>query len=109
MGCLGFILPILGVIGYYYDINWLFYTAGSIATVLDIISIISGELRCFGTIITVVSWVAGYRYTGSLWSGMLLGSCVSTVIMTIGIFVFYFVTMGMGAAIGGFLSLWEKK
>ena len=44
MGCLGIILPILGLVGYYYGIDWLFYIAGGLTAVMDIIALIQGEL-----------------------------------------------------------------
>ena len=50
MGCIGLLLAVLGVFGYTNQIWWLFYLAGGIAAIIDILALISGELRCFGTI-----------------------------------------------------------
>ena len=70
MGCIGLLLAILGIFGYANQIWWLFYLAGGIAAVFDILALISGELRCLGTIITVGFWVSAYRQTGSLVDGL---------------------------------------
>ncbi len=61
MSCLGILLPLLGLVAYANHIWWLFYLAGGIAAVLDIIAIINGDLGCFGAIITIVFWVLGYQ------------------------------------------------
>lgn len=108
MGCLGILLPILGLIGYYNDISWLFYTAGSITLVLDVVALVSGALRCLGSIITIAFWISCYNHLGKFWDGLILGSCTSTLVMLIGIFIFFVFTAGFGAAIAGLTSLFGR-
>ena len=108
MGCFGIILPILGLIGFYNDINWLFYTAGGITMVLDIVALISGQLRCLGSIITIAFWVTCYNHTGKFWDGLILGSCTSTIVMLIGTFVLVAITSGVGTAIVGLTRFFGK-
>lgn len=107
MGCLGIILPILGLLGYYNGIDWLFYLAGGLSALLDIFALIGGQLRCFGTILTIVFWVNGYQITGSVLDGMIWGSCISSIVMVIGSFVLLTVTTGIGAAIAGVMGVFE--
>ena len=111
MGCLGLLLAILGVFGYANQIWWLFYLAGGIAAVFDILDLISGELRCLGTIITIGFWVSAYKQTGSFWDGLVLGSCLSTVVMVVVSFIFMAFTAGFSVAISGLTSMfdWIKK
>lgn len=107
MGCVGLILAILGVVGYANQIWWLFYLAGGIAAVFDIIALISGELRCLGTIITIVFWRAAYQLTDSFWDALILGSCLSSVFMVAAAFILMVFTTGFSAAIGGLTSLFD--
>ena len=107
MGCIGLLLPILGVFGYANQIWWLFYLAGGIAAVFDIIALTSGELRCFGTIVTMVFWYYAYRLTGSFWDGFVLGSCLSTIVIVIVSFILEVFTIGIVAAIAGLTSLFD--
>lgn len=107
MGCLGILLPILGLLGFYYGIDWLFYLAGGISALLDVFALIGGQLRCFGTIFTILFWVTGYKITGSVLDGLIWGSCISSVVMVIGTFVFVTFTTGIGAAIAGLVGVFE--
>lgn len=107
MGCIGLLLAILGVFGYVNQIWWLFYLAGGISAVFDILALISGELRCLGTIVTVVFWYYAYRLTGSFWDGLVLGSSISTVIIVVASFLFMVFTAGIGAAISGLASIFD--
>lgn len=107
MGCLGLLLAILGVFGYANQIWWLFYLAGGITAVFDILALISGELRCYGTIVTIGFWVSAYRYTGSFWEGLALGSCLSTIVMVVAFFIFMAFTAGISVAISGLTSMFD--
>lgn len=107
MGLIGLLLPILGIIGYANQIWWLFYIAGGIAAVLDVLSLLTGELRCAGSFITIVFWIAGYLLTDSVWDGIILGSCASSILMIVGTFIFVAFTAGIGAALTGFTNLIE--
>ncbi len=107
MGCIGLLLAILGVFGYANQIWWLFYLAGGIAAVFDILALISGELRCLGTIITIAFWVSAYRQTGSIWDALVLGSCLSTVVMVVVSFIFMAFTAGISVAISGLTSMFD--
>lgn len=40
MGCIGLLLAILGIFGYANQIWWLFYLAGGIAAIFDILALI---------------------------------------------------------------------
>lgn len=103
MEIVGLLAAILGCLGYHFEIWWIFYIMGGIAAILDIISILSGELRCFGTIITVACWCGGYKVTGSIWDGIVLGSCFSTILM-LGIAL---VSPLIMIVIGGILNVFE--
>lgn len=111
MGCIGILLAILGIVGYANEIWWLFYLAGGIATVFDVLALISGELRCLGTIVTVAFWFYGYQLTSSFWDGLMLGSCMSTVVMVVASFAFMLFSTGLSAAISGLTSVidWIKN
>ena len=74
---------------------------------MDIIALIQGELRCFGTIITIAFWISGYKETGAFWSGLILGSCASTILIVFGTFIFISITTGVGAAIAGLMGIFE--
>lgn len=103
MGCLGLLLAVLGVFGYVNQIWWLFYLAGGIVAISEILLLISGELRCFGTIATGVSWYYAYQLTGSFVDGLVLGSSLSIVIMVVAMAF----TAGFGTAIFGLTSLFD--
>lgn len=107
MGCIGLLLAIIGIFGYANQIWWLFYLAGGIAAIFDILALISGELRCLGTIITVGFWGSAYRQTGSLVDGLVLGSCLSTVVMVVVSFIFMTFTAGISVAISGLTSIYD--
>ena len=101
MGCLLTFAPILGFIGYRYDIGWLFYIAGGIATLQNVTALLNGDLRCFGSIVTIVCWYTGIQHTGSFWTGLLIGSCVSAILIVLYSLVLILVTAGIGVGIGG--------
>lgn len=108
MGCIGLILAVLGVFGYANQIWWLFYLVGGIVAFFDVIALISGELRCLGTIVTLVFWYSAYRLTGSVVDGIILGSSASTVFMVVITFVFMAFTAGIGAAFSGLISIFDR-
>lgn len=108
MGCIGLLLAALVIFGYANQIWWLFYLAGGISAILNVLALISGKLRCFGTIATIVFWYHAYRLTGSFWDGVILGSSLSTVIMVIISFVFIAFTVGIGAAVSSLKSLFDR-
>ena len=107
MGCLGLLLAFLGVFGYANQIWWLFYLAGGIAAIYDILALVGGELRCLGTIITIIFWYNAYRLTGSFWDGLILVSCISTVAIVIASFITLVFTAGIGAAFHGLTSFFD--
>lgn len=78
------LLPIIGIIGYVYDISWLFYAIGGIITLTEIVFLFVGALRCFGSILLIMSCVIGYSITRSFWIGLMLGSCIMPSILVIG-------------------------
>lgn len=82
------LLPIIGIIGYVYDITWLFYIIGGIITLTEIFFLFTGALRCFGSILLIISCVIGYSITRSIWTGLLLGSCITGSVLSIGITIF---------------------
>lgn len=107
MGCIGLLLAILGIFGYANQIWWLFYLAGGIVVVFDILALISGELGCFGTIVTIAFWFSAYRYTGSFWDGLILGSSLSTVVVLVVSFIIEVFTAGISAAFIGLISIFD--
>lgn len=82
------LLPIIGIIGYVCDLSWLFYIIGGIVTLTEIFLLFTGALRCLGSVLLIISCVIGYSITNSLWIGMLLGSCVTASVLSIGLVVF---------------------
>ena len=45
------LLPIMGIIGYVYDISWLFYIIGGLIALTEIFFLFTGALRCLGSIL----------------------------------------------------------
>lgn len=83
------------------------FIAGGLATIFDIFAVLSGELRCFGTLLTVAFWVGGYRYMGSVISGVILGSCVSYIVFLVVTFGFMAITVGNLAAVEGISNIFH--
>lgn len=81
MQLIGFLLPLVALYAYYNDYMTLFYWTGSIVAVLDIIAILNGSLRCWGTLLTVGCWVWACRMVDSTWEGLILGSCWSFLVV----------------------------
>lgn len=107
MGCIGLILAVLGILGYANQIWWLFYLAGGIVVICDILAFIDGEQRCLGTIVTAVFWYFAYQLTGSFWDGLVLGSCFSSVVLVAVYFILMVFTAGIGVAIAGLTSIYD--
>lgn len=51
VGILLVLLPIAGIIGYIYDWSWLFYIVGGLITLMEIIFLFTGALRCLGSVL----------------------------------------------------------
>lgn len=81
------LMPILGIVGYMNDISWLLYVFGGIITLTELCFLFTGALRCFGSVLLVISCIIGYSITKSLWIGMLLGSCITASILSIGLII----------------------
>ena len=81
------LMPILGIVGYLKDISWLLYVFGGIITLTELCFLITGALRCLGSILLILSFVIGYGITKSFWIGMLLGSCITASILSIGLII----------------------
>ena len=77
------LLPILGIVGYMKDIMWLFYLSGGIILLTNIIFLFTGALRCFGSILLVLSCIIGYSIAHSLWTGLMLGACITSGFLSI--------------------------
>ena len=107
MGCIGYLLPFLGLLGFYNEIWWLFYIAGGLCLIMDVISLFNGQLRCWGSIVTIVFWIIGYRVVGSFWNGLIWGTCVSTLVLTLFALAMSVFTFGIGGVMVGFD--WIKK
>ena len=86
------LLPIMGIIGYVYDISWLFYIIGGLIALTEIFFLFTGALRCLGSILLIVSCIIGYSITKGWWTGLLLGSCITASILSIGIIVIMCIT-----------------
>ena len=78
------LMPILGIVGFLKDISWLLYVFGGIITLTELCFLITGALRCLGSILLILSFVIGYSITKSFWIGMLLGSCITASILSVG-------------------------
>ena len=81
------LLPIIGIICYVYELSWIFYIIGGIITLTEIVFLFTGALRCLGSILLIVSCIIGYSITKSLLIGLLLGSCITASILSIGLIV----------------------
>lgn len=81
------LMPILGIVGYFYDISWLLYVFGGIIALTEVIFLFTGALRCFGSILLIVSCAIGYSITKSFWIGLLLGSCITAAFLSVGLVV----------------------
>lgn len=81
------LLPIIGIIGYLYDVSWLFYIVGGLIALTELFFLFAGALRCLGSILLIASCIIGYSITNSFWIGLLLGSCITASILSIGLIV----------------------
>ena len=81
------LMPVLGIVGYVYDISWLLYVFGGIITLTELCLLFAGALRCLGSVLLVISCIIGYSITKSLWIGMLLGSCITASIISTGLII----------------------
>lgn len=81
------LLPYIGIVGYVYDVSWLFYIIGGLITLTELFFLFTGALRCLGSILLIISCIIGYCITNSLWPGLLLGSCITASILSVGIFI----------------------
>lgn len=85
VGILLVLLPIAGIMGYIYDWSWLFYIVGGLITLMEIIFLFTGALRCLGSVLLIISCGLGYFITQSVVTGLLLGSCVTASLLSIGL------------------------
>lgn len=81
------LMPVLGIVGYINDISWLLYVFGGIITLTELCFLFTGSLRCFGSVLLILSFIIGYGITKSFWIGMLLGSCITASILSIGLLI----------------------
>ncbi len=81
------LMPILGIVGYLYDISWLFYICGGIMLLTNAAFLFLGALRCFGVVLLVISCIVGYYIANTLGMGMLLGPCITSAILGIGMII----------------------
>ena len=81
------LMPVLGIVGYINDISWLLYVFGGIITLTELCFLFTGALRCFGSVLLILSFIIGYGITKSFWIGMLLGSCITASILSIGLLI----------------------
>ena len=111
MGCIGILFAILGLVGYANQIWWLFYFAGGFVAIFDVLALISGGLRCLGSIVTIAFWCYGYKLTSSFWDGLILGSCMSTLIMIAATFILMVISAGFETAVSELASVinWIKN
>lgn len=77
------VLPFVGIIGYVYDVSWLFYIIGGLITLTEVFFLFTGALRCLGSVMLIVSCIIGYSITKSFWIGLMLGSCISASVLSI--------------------------
>lgn len=70
------LIPIFGIVGYYNNITWLFYAAGVLSLAIAGALLYFGEMGCFTVAFLLVSLAIGYFVTGTIWNGLLLGSCM---------------------------------
>lgn len=104
------IASIVGVLGYYNDIGWLFYIAGGFCFLIDAISFISGQLRPIAKVVTIVAWIVGNLYSGSFLDGVIWGSCFSTLLaLCLYLPVLLMALMSvLGMMIGGVMIVFNK-
>ena len=81
------IMPILGIVGYMNDISWLLYVFGGIITLTELFFLFTGALRCLGSILLIISVIIGYSITKSFLIGMLLGSCITASVLSVGLII----------------------
>ena len=81
------LMPILGIVGYIYDIPWLFYICGGIMLLSNSAFLFLGALRCLGVVLLVLACIIGYYITKSFWMGMLLGPCITSAIISVGMII----------------------
>lgn len=106
-GCaiLVFFIPILAIVGYVYQIDWLFYLAGGIVTLFFTFpALVLGGVGCAWIGVNVIFWSLGYRYTKSVLDGIILGSCLLCGII-FGLILLY---MCVAMCIGGISFIIRK-
>lgn len=101
MQLIGFLLPIAALYGYYTGHMTLFYWTGSIVAVLDIIAVLNGSLRCWGSLLTIACWRIACSQTDGTWEGIILGSCYAFIVL-MGMMSIVFIPMIL-AGIAGIL------
>ena len=47
------LLPYIGIVGYVYDVSWLFYIIGGLITLTELFFLFTGALRCLGSILLI--------------------------------------------------------
>lgn len=86
---IGFLLPIAAIYTYYTGHTTLFYWTGSIVAILDIIAVLNGSLRCWGTLLTIACWRIACSQTDGTWEGIILGSCYAFMVLMGMMSIFY--------------------
>lgn len=96
------LMPVLGIVGYVKDISWLLYVFGGIITITELCFLFTGTLRCLGSVLLILSFIIGYSITNSFWVGLLLGSCITASVLSIGLIII--MCFSGVSAITGFLK-----
>ena len=81
VGIIGFILAILGILGYYNDILVLLYIGGIFTIVESIFGFITGQSRGFFP--EILFGIIGMIFVKPLLQGFMFGLCIENVVMFI--------------------------
>ena len=73
---LSIIIVILGIIGFFFQVEWLFVLCGITCLIIDIMGIITGQLRA-SFLLMIVLYLPGFFLTDNFFSGLLLGAIIS--------------------------------
>ena len=91
--------PIVGIVGFFSDISWMYYVGCGISLFLTVTSILSGQLNPKGILWDIIAIVVIWIMTKSFITGLLLGPTFTLLISMA--FVLILAIFGVGANVFG--------
>lgn len=85
------LLPLMGIIGYFAEIQWLYLVSTIISLVCNVILALSGTLYPRSISLLIVACIIAGISTSSFWDGLLLGNAFFILVnnvITLIVFIF---------------------